>query len=360
MSKMYLPKVEFYITNSCNFDCPGCNRFNNYSFTGHQRWKDYQGIYEKWSQVLDLEEFSILGGEPMMNPDYLDWLEGLLNFWPQAKGSMVTNGHFIKPDSQKLYDLVQRYADRMEIQIGLHNADRADGMLSQMQQWLVGPITQRRVPEKLQDLPGFSDNWKKSYHAIKDPTWPDCNNPDDWDRLPEHIRQECYEVHDFSPEILSDQRRGYLLKDSNGVTVIILYENFFHQGALIHDRKTDSFKLHHSDPKKAHDVCHSKTCHHFGHGKLYKCGQVALFPEFYQQFHLDLEKQDLDLVHSYRPAQIDDIDHLRNFIANINQPLDQCKFCPESYEIKEIHARHSNKPKVSKRTTSWTIKQVNR
>ena len=39
------------------------------------------------------------------------------------------------------------------------------------------------------------------YNIIKDPTWPDCNAYNKFDKLPDAIKQECIDVHDFSPKI---------------------------------------------------------------------------------------------------------------------------------------------------------------
>ena len=60
-----LPYVEFYITNVCNLNCTNCNRFNNYAFAGHQRWADNKEFYQQWAEILDVQEISILGGEPL-------------------------------------------------------------------------------------------------------------------------------------------------------------------------------------------------------------------------------------------------------------------------------------------------------
>ena len=78
MKDLFLPTVEFYITNVCNLSCAGCNRFNNYKFKGLQRWDDYKDIYRRWSEELHVTKYiGILGGEPMLNPDFMNWLEGV-------------------------------------------------------------------------------------------------------------------------------------------------------------------------------------------------------------------------------------------------------------------------------------------
>jgi len=43
----------------------------------------------------------------------------------------------------------------------------------------------------------FADQIKNSYNVVKDPTWPDVDTLEDFQHLPEHIRQECIEVHNL-------------------------------------------------------------------------------------------------------------------------------------------------------------------
>jgi hypothetical protein len=42
------------------------------------------------------------------------------------------------------------------------------------------------------------NSWKRSYDAIKDSSWPDCNTFEDFKNLPEAIQIECKTVHNFS------------------------------------------------------------------------------------------------------------------------------------------------------------------
>jgi len=39
------------------------------------------------------------------------------------------------------------------------------------------------------------------YNVIKDLTWPDCKTYQEFNKLPDAIKQECIKVHNFSPEI---------------------------------------------------------------------------------------------------------------------------------------------------------------
>ena len=87
--KSRLESVEFYINHTCNFGCTGCNRFNNYLFTGYQKWADYADIYKKWSEKLDIKSWVILGGEPTLNKDLVLYIRGIRELWPDSRGMLI-------------------------------------------------------------------------------------------------------------------------------------------------------------------------------------------------------------------------------------------------------------------------------
>jgi molybdenum cofactor biosynthesis enzyme MoaA len=96
MDMLHLDYLEFYISHTCNFNCTGCNRFNNYLFLGHQRWKEQEQTHKKWAKKLKLDEWIIIGGEPTLNPDIIKWMYGLHELWPESEGSIITNASFKK------------------------------------------------------------------------------------------------------------------------------------------------------------------------------------------------------------------------------------------------------------------------
>lgn len=357
MTPLYIPYVEFYITNVCNFNCTGCNRFNNLNFSGQQLWNDYRSVYTKWAQYLDVDKFAILGGEPMTSPDYLDWFEGVHHLWPRASGKLLTNGHYLRSNNHRLYDILHKSEGKLHLSIGLHNENRITAVLDTAKQFLKSPVVVSRIPSDPQTLEDFDKNWAATYHQIKDPSWPDCDTIDQWDSLPEFIKLECSEIHKFSPDIIKNLVQGWKLSDINDVVVRVNYENQFSQGSLKINQQTKKLSLHQSDPIKAHDNCNfvQSKCHHFVKGQLYKCGPVALFPELNEKFGLDLTDRDHSLIHSYRPGDVehDTLDHLKDFIKNIDHPIDQCKFCPEHYAPEKIHAEHGKKVFVLKTLKNW-------
>jgi hypothetical protein len=72
-------------------------------------------------------------------------------------------------------------------------------------------------------------------------------------------------------------------------------------------------------------------------GKIYKCGPAALLPEFDDQFQFNINEQDRQLLHSYRPLTVDEYDSRgQEFLAAIDDVIPQCKFCPQAYDYKPI------------------------
>lgn len=275
-----LDYAEFYITNVCNLTCQGCNRFNSFRFKGWQAWDDVQPAYEQWSRRLKLHTVTIMGGEPLLNPTFYQWLSGIRELWPQAQIGIASNGTQLEKH-QKLYDILKN--DRkIELGVSLHNEMTKDQIIGKVERFLTGPLTRE-----------FDD---------------------------------------------TQYREKLRITDANGVSVLIHYNWWFHQGAI---RTNDQGRLtlHDSNVDRAHEICHSKTCHHFDQGRLYKCGPAALFPEFDKQHPLDLTDRQRDIMMSVPSSGADDPEEvIADFLSRIKDPIPQCQFCPEVYNGDQIFA----------------------
>lgn len=276
MSRLLISKVEFYITNVCNLTCDRCNRFNNFDFRGWQRWQDYESVYQAWAQYIDIDHMVILGGEPLLNPTVIDWVEGLNRIW-NRNVQILTNGTRLN-HVKGLRQVLKQKGNW--IGVSWHNLQEM-AQLRQIMRDFLGP--------DLIEIQGKANNA-------------------------------------FGGDILFQSR--------DSIKIPVYFQDKFNASAIRAD-----LSLHDSDPILAHSRCGFVRfkSYHFIRGLLYKCGPVALLPEFDRQFGLKISEPDRELLNSYRPLSIDQIsDRMDDFFSALDDPLPQCKFCPVEPETQTI------------------------
>ena len=282
MSKrITIDKLEFYITNVCNLTCSGCNRYNNYKFAGWQDWDEYAEVIAQWAEKIHIVKPMMLGGEPLLNPSINKWIAGIKNLWPTSYApEIISNGTRIDQTPGLYETCLQTNA---WVGISLHRDDDKEIIFNRIRNFLKAPIREEQNP----DTPVGS---------------------------------------------------AYQFFDANGVQVHVwLTTNFLENNIIEHLDGTRTF--HNSDPIKAHSICpyvvHKN--YHFIKGKIYKCGPVALMPEFDAQYPMDISDEDRALLQAGKGLSIEEFDeHGEEFFANIDNPIPQCKFCPESYTWHKI------------------------
>lgn len=90
--KPHLPFVETMITQVCNLSCQGCTNYSDLKHTGYVNWARGQQDLQQWLEVLDIGEFGIMGGEPMINPEWREWIAGVRSMMPTRRIRFTTNG----------------------------------------------------------------------------------------------------------------------------------------------------------------------------------------------------------------------------------------------------------------------------
>ena len=89
---MILPFLETMITQACNISCLGCTNYSDLRHSGYVTWADGSRDIESWLGRIDINEFGIIGGEPLINPQWRDWIVGLREIMPAAQLRFTTNG----------------------------------------------------------------------------------------------------------------------------------------------------------------------------------------------------------------------------------------------------------------------------
>ena len=272
-----IPKVEFYINHTCNLTCKNCNRFNNHHFVGWQNFNDYKLELEQWANYVNIEQIVIMGGEPLLNPSLLDWVDGLNSLW-NTHVQILSNGTRLDK-TKKLYDKL--VGTRNWLGISWHNRHHKDRLLAQISAFMTHPI-----------------------------------------QLPDNINDDLH---------TGDQLEFI---DANGVKIIVWVQDEFGSAAVIRNSQ-GNLTLHNNDPEEVHPTCGfvQNKCYHMIEAKLYKCGPVALMPEFDRQHPLDISSDDRELLNSYTPLSVEEFEHRgEEFLKNIDRVIPQCKFCPVGWQ----------------------------
>lgn len=290
--KSRLKYAEINITNVCNYSCTNCQSLNNFAFKGHQRWDEYSNEYTELSKNLDIDQIQIIGGEPLLNPDFEKWVHEISKLWPNSKLQIATNGSRLDKLTQEIYQILLKH--KGTLWITCHDIELYDGFVKFSKTFL-GEI----ISDKYDDNDN-NYNWKQDYEKSKtDPT---------------------IKLKTISRKII----------DKNGVEVILDWSQSFVQSVVEVVNDQSLTMRYNSNPEQAHDICYFKNCHQINKGKLYKCPLVSILPDFLNQFDIEMSDEDRALAISYQPLSCDD-KNTSDFVNKINQTISQCKFCPTNY-----------------------------
>lgn len=279
--RILLDKLEFYITNVCNLTCSGCNRYNNFKFSGWESWAEAEPVLTRWAERIDIRHPVILGGEPLLNPDIVSWIKGIRRLWPDHTGVQVQSNGTRLDQVRGLYDAVDRYN---WIGISLHAEEHREPVFARIRNFLKPPIRETEDPN--------------------------------------HYTGSRWQFYDV-----------------NKKRIHVWVNDHFVQSNII-NRPDGTYTLYNSDPERAHENCAFRKYknYHMIRGKIYKCGPVALMSEFDSQYPFDISDEDRALIHAAgRGLGIDEFDQRgQEFFDNIDRVIPQCKFCSESYDYRPI------------------------
>jgi organic radical activating enzyme len=121
MNKPILPFVEIMITQTCNLSCAGCTNYSDLLHQGYLTWDEGKEQIEPWLRRVDIPDFGILGGEPLMNPQIRDWIIGLRELMPDSQIRFTTNGLLL----DRNFDIIDLLADigNCVFKIAVHKQD---------------------------------------------------------------------------------------------------------------------------------------------------------------------------------------------------------------------------------------------
>lgn len=119
MQKITLPFVETMITQVCNLSCQGCTNYSDIPHTGYLKWHETKHWFNAWAERLNLPDIGVMGGEPMINPEWPEWLQGLRSMFPCSQLRFTTNGLFLHryPDILDFMDSIGNIVFKITVHV---------------------------------------------------------------------------------------------------------------------------------------------------------------------------------------------------------------------------------------------------
>lgn len=113
ITPIYRKYLEFDITRMCNLKCFGCNRDSPFIKNHHSSFEKYAEDIKALSRVMVVEKFRILGGEPLLSKNLIDYLIVARESGMFKKIGICTNGILLKKQKDELF----RHLDYVDVSI---------------------------------------------------------------------------------------------------------------------------------------------------------------------------------------------------------------------------------------------------
>jgi hypothetical protein len=247
---------------------------NQFNISGHEYWKDNAASSLAWSKTVAVTDLTIIGGEPLSNPDVHNWVIGLRHCFPNVKDFKIcTNGILINKHQHQIplwWDL------DVVLEISAHTETQYQTVLEQLKQ-IIG---NRNIHKQTLR----SDLFPEYYQTEYDTVFAENGQP----RI---IIAKAYEFYKWGPEKITKNQ--------------------------VH--------FHQNNAEQAHSNCNISTCHYIYQGDLYKCGTLVGAKELIKKYPVDANSK--RLIEQYQPIRLTDPD-LEQRIQDLQNSIPQCSLCP--------------------------------
>ena len=88
--------LEMHVAHGCNLSCESCSHYSNHHHTGMLSLATAREWLSGWSRRLQPRQFSLLGGEPALNPALPQFVWLVREMFPDTQIILVSNGFLLK------------------------------------------------------------------------------------------------------------------------------------------------------------------------------------------------------------------------------------------------------------------------
>ena len=266
------------ITQVCNLSCQGCTNFSDLKHSGYVTWSQGQTWLENWLERIHIPDFGIMGGEPLINPEWQQWVQGVRNLLPHAQIRFTTNGLLLSrhPDIIDFLNSVGNVV--FKISVHVDNAEMEDQIQQIQHRYTWKPVIEFGIRR-----------WKTGNNLrlqVNRPQWFYKTFLGDYSRMQPHhsVPEQAFEICVQQNCPLLHQGRIYKCSTSALTSEIVnrfptvdqtTWESYRDSGI---DSDCDNERLIRfiDNVGRPHAMCGQCPSKHHGHSKLHHLSTVTI------------------------------------------------------------------------------------
>ena len=107
----YIDTIELHIVEHCNLNCKGCSHFAPLAQEEFLNIDDYTKDIKRLYELThgNIKQFNLLGGEPLLHPQCLEFLRITRKIFPQSIIRLVSNGILLPEQNDNFYRTCNKY-----------------------------------------------------------------------------------------------------------------------------------------------------------------------------------------------------------------------------------------------------------
>lgn len=144
-TKLVIKQLDIHVTQVCNFSCTFCSHYSNFHFKEAITPEQVDEWLEAAAKVFVPVRFNIVGGEPTIHKNLLDFYEVIRKHYPLSLIRLITNGSFLHRHP-KLPEVMEQHAP-CDIALSIHHTS------DEYQKFMAKPIK-------------LLTSWKEKYNII--------------------------------------------------------------------------------------------------------------------------------------------------------------------------------------------------
>lgn len=169
-----LRAVETNVVDYCNLNCKGCSHFSNLYASGDKiPFDTYCNDLEQLSRKVNIQMFSILGGEALLNERIVEYIDFSRKALPYADILLITNGLLIPVQKEEFFLCCIRNNISIEITEYLPTSRMKDQIICILEKYGVRYRFREKIDTFMKniDLSGTADKYYAMQHCLQN----DCN-----------------------------------------------------------------------------------------------------------------------------------------------------------------------------------------